>query len=169
VPGKAPWWRTPAFFSYWLPPVLWCGAILAFSGDWGSSGNTLGLVRWLLSFLPSLSPDQLLVLHFYVRKAGHVLAYGILSCLWLRALRGELPLRPPKAFFWALGLSLLVSLADEGHQSFFASRTGCLADVGLDFSAALLAALLCGLAWPGRPRPGSGQGTPAGERNDLSP
>jgi VanZ family protein len=126
-------------------------------------------VRWLLSFLPSLSPDQLLVLHFYVRKAGHVLAYGILSCLWLRALRGELPLRPPKAFFWALGLSLLVSLADEGHQSFFASRTGCLADVGLDFSAALLAALLCGLAWPGRPRPGSGQGTPAGERNDLSP
>jgi VanZ family protein len=156
VPRKAPWWRTPAFFSYWLPPVLWCGAILAFSGDLGSSGNTLGLLRWLLSFLPSLSPGQLPVLHFYLRKAGHVLAYAALSFLWFRAVRGELSLSPRQAFFWALGLSLLVSLADEGHQSFFGTRTGCLADVGLDFSAAFLAALVCGLAWPRRPRPGSG-------------
>jgi VanZ family protein len=152
MPGKALWWRNPNFFSYWLPPVCWGGAILALSGDLGSSGNTLGLLNWLLSLLPAFSPDQLPMLNFYVRKAGHVLAYAALSCLWFRALRGGRSLRPRQAFFGALSLSLLVSLADEGHQSFLTSRTGCLADVALDFSAALLAALGCGLAWPG-PRP----------------
>ncbi len=52
----------------------------------------------------------------------------------------------------ALGLSLLVALVDEGHQAMIRIRGGSLQDVGLDFSAALLAALLTGIFWRPRPR-----------------
>jgi VanZ family protein len=156
VPVKAAWGRTPTFLSYWLPPVLWCTMVLLCSGDWGSSGNTLGLIGWLLSWIPSLSPGQIMVINAYVRKAGHVLVYGIVSFLWFRAFQGNLYYGPKQSFLWALGLSLLVSLVDEGQQGLYLTRSGSLTDVGLDFSAALLAALLCGIFWPTRSRPGSG-------------
>ena len=124
------------------------------SGDLGSSGNTLSLVRWLLSWMiPSLSPAQVLVIHGYLRKCGHVFAYGVLYFLWFRAFQGNLHYSPKKSFLWALGLSLLLALADEGHQSLYQARTGGLGDVGLDFSASLLAALLTAISWRPRPRP----------------
>jgi VanZ family protein len=118
----------------------------------------MGLLRWLLSWIPSLSPGQIMVIHAYLRKVGHVLAYGFLYFLWFRAFQGNLYFSPKKSFLWALGLSLLVSLADEGHQGLYRTRSGSLTDVGLDFSAALLAALLTGIFWPARSRPGPAPG-----------
>ncbi len=150
---KASLLRTSYRLNYWLPPLLWCAGVLVLSGDWGSSGNTLGLVRWLLSWIPSLSPAQVLVIHGYLRKSGHVFAYGVLYFLWFRALQGNLYYSPKKSFFWALGLSLLLALADEGHQSLYQTRTGGLGDVGLDFSASLLAAWLTAIYWQPRLRP----------------
>ncbi len=138
--------------TYWLPPLLWCAGVLTLSGDLGSATHTLGLVQWLLSWLP-LSPAQTLVVHGYFRKAGHVVAYGILYFLWFRAFQGSLHYRPRKSFFWALGLSLLMSMLDEGHQSLYQVRTGSLLDVGLDFSAAVLAALLTAIWWRPRLKP----------------
>jgi VanZ family protein len=151
--AKAAWLRTLVFYSYWLPPLLWGTVVLLFSGDWGSSGHTLGLLRWLLSWIPSLSPAQIMAIHSYFRKSGHVLAYGILYFLWFRAFQGHLSYRVKNAALWSLGLSLLVALVDEGHQAMITSRGGSLQDVGLDFSAALLAALLTAIFWRSRPRP----------------
>jgi VanZ family protein len=162
--AKAAWLRTPIFFSYWLPPLFWCTVVLVFSGDWGSSRHTLGLVRWLLSWFPSLSPAQFKMFHFYFRKSGHVLTYGILYFLWFRAFQGHLCYRVKKAALWSLGLSLLVALMDEGHQAMIRSRGGSLQDVGLDFSAALLAALLTAIFWRPRPRPTPGPAQLASQR-----
>lgn len=162
--AKAAWLRTPISFSYWLPPLLWCAMILVFSGGWGSYQHTLGLLRWLLSWIPSLSPAQFKIIHYYFRKSGHVLAYGILCFLWFRAFQGNLYYRVRNAALWSLGLSLLVALVDEGHQAMIRSRGGSLQDVGLDFSAALLAALLTAIFWRPRPRPNPGPPQLASQR-----
>jgi VanZ family protein len=152
------WWRNPGLYRYWLPPLLWCAGVLALSGDWGSSQNSLGLLRWLLSWFTWLSHSQIVVINSYLRKVGHVLAYAGLYFFWFRAFQGNLYYSPKKSFLWALGLSLLVSLVDEGHQSLFLTRRGGLQDVGLDFSASLLAACLTALFWPTRTRPGPAPG-----------
>jgi VanZ family protein len=145
IPSGRPPGQFSALLGYWLPPLLWSAAVLAMSGDWGAGRQTLGLVQWLCSWIPSLSPAQIQVIHFYFRKTGHVLAYGILYLLWFRAFQGSFRYRPGISFLWALGLSLLLALLDEGHQSRLASRTGSIRDVALDLGGALLAAGLTGI------------------------
>jgi VanZ family protein len=117
-------------------------------------------MRWLLSLVSSLTPTQIKVIHFYLRKTAHVMTYGVLYFLWFRAFQGHLGYSVRKSFFWSLGLSLLISALDEGHQSLFRTRGGKIEDVGLDLSAALLAAWLTAVFWqrPFRLQPASGQG-----------
>jgi len=77
----------------------------------------------------------------YLRKAGHIMAYGGLYFLWFRAWFWRLSPRRGSAILWSLALCLVTALLDEGHQALVPSRTGCLSDVALDFGAAALAAL----------------------------
>lgn len=147
LPGK----RTPRinvkaptlgqFCLYWLPPLLVTAGILLFSGEWGSSRYTLKLLGWLRSWLPLMGPSRMEEANFYLRKAGHALAYATLYVLWFRALRGYFFPRLGPAIFLSLFFCLSTSIADEGHQSFVPSRGGSLWDVSLDFGAAVLAAL----------------------------
>ena len=143
--------RTRNFFLYWLPPLLGTAAILTLSGDWGSGRHTLGLINWLLSWLPLLRPDQVPFAHRCLRKAVHVLAYGTLYFLWFRAYQGHWRYSLTKAFLWSLGLCVLVALLDEGHQAFIASRTGSLGDVALDSAGSTLGAMITFGLWTPRP------------------
>jgi len=135
------------YIYYWAPPILWTIAILALSGDLGSSQRTLSLVRGLLSWIPHITPAQVEIIHGYLRKAGHFLGYAFLYFLWFRAFQGHLRYGLKKSFLLALGLSLGLALADEGHQSIFVSRSGSLWDVALDMSGVFLAALICATLW----------------------
>lgn len=140
------------FCSYWLPPLVWGVAILAFSGDLGSSLQTLPWVKWLVSQLVTLSPSQLELLHNFLRKLGHLLAYGTLSFLWFRTLKGHLRWGLRRSLLGALLLCLIVASLDEGYQSLFPTRNGCLGDVVLDMGGAALGALLTAtLHRPGSP------------------
>ncbi|MGD0826809.1 MAG: VanZ family protein [Desulfobaccales bacterium] len=126
--------------GYWLPPLVWCGVMLALSGDLGSANNTRKLLQWLL---PTLSPAHFELIHFYLRKAvGHVGNYGFLYFFWFRAFRADPGCQGGRAFLWSLGLCLAVALLDEGHQTLLESRTGCLGDVGLDLAGSSGAALI---------------------------
>ncbi|MGO9620710.1 MAG: VanZ family protein [Desulfobaccales bacterium] len=128
------------FLGYWLPVLVWCGLMLALSGDLGSANNTGKVLHWLL---PTLSPAQFELIHFYIRKSvGHVGNYGFLYFLWFRAFRADPGYRGGRAFLWSLGLCLAMALLDEGHQTRLASRTGCLRDVGLDLAGSSGAALI---------------------------
>jgi VanZ family protein len=142
--------RTRNFFSYWLPPLLGTAAIMAMSGDWGSASHTLGLVRWFLSWLTFLSPEQVKVVHVYLRKAGHVMVYGTLYFLWFRAYQGHLRCSLNKAFLWSLGLCVLAAVLDEGHQALYPSRSGCVADVALDSAGSVLGAMVTFAFWTPR-------------------
>jgi len=137
---------------YWLPPILWGLAIIGMSGDAASAPNTFGLLRWLLSWFVALKPAQIDMVNFYLRKTGHAVAYGLMYFLWFRALRGNLGTGPGRAFLYALGLCLLVSVTDEGHQSFTKARGGSGYDVLLDLSGASLAALITFAVWTPRPK-----------------
>jgi VanZ family protein len=139
--------RSPDFWRYWLPPVVWVAAILEMSGTLRAAGNTLPVLKWLLSWFPPLDPKTVTDIHFYVRKTGHVTAYGILYFLWFRALRADARLGAWRSFLAAMGICLLVAALDEAHQSLFRSRGGSVWDVALDLSASGLVALLTAVGW----------------------
>lgn len=160
-------WRDPQFLYYWLPPILWGLAIIGMSGDVASSRNTFGLLQWLLSWFVALKPAQIARINFYLRKTGHVTAYGLMYFFWFRALRGHLNISSGRAFLYALGLCLVVSATDEGHQSLTRFRGGSAYDVLLDCSAAFLAALVTFAVW--RPPDKAAAATNADDRQTAGP
>lgn len=131
----------------WIALILWLIVIAIESTDWLSAHHT-GLILYpLLHFLFSISPDRFEVVHFFMRKGGHVFGYGLLSILLFRAWRETLPVASDAkwTFRWAtiavLGTALVASL-DEWHQSFIPSRTGTVHDVILDTCAGIAAQIL---------------------------
>jgi VanZ family protein len=143
--------RSRGFLWYWLPPLAWCGIVLGLSGDLGSSQQTSGILKWLLSWLPPLSQAQFDRIHFYFRKTlGHFGNYAFVYFLWFRAFRGQKGYRRMRAFFWSLGLCLGLALLDEGHQALFTSRGSSLRDVALDLAGASTAALITSIFWTPR-------------------
>ncbi len=98
------------FLRFWLPPLVWMGLIFFFSSR---------------PHLPSAPQPWLDIL---LKKSAHALGYGVLSWLYLRALREKA--RHPQAT--SLTLALLYALSDEYHQTFVPGRNGTLWDVGVD-------------------------------------
>jgi VanZ family protein len=115
-----------SLLRYWLPPALWMGVI------------------FVLSAQPSLPhhPDTLLDL--ILKKAAHMIEYGILASLLWRALsRGQGALSR-SALVTAFIVSVLYAASDEYHQTFVPGRNGTPVDVGLDTVGALIALLVVG-------------------------
>jgi VanZ family protein len=129
---RSPLWRS------WGPPIFWALFLVVLSGDFGASPHSYHIFDWVLSTFTNLSHETIRFLHPWFRKSLHVIFYGILSVLWFRALLLSFPERRWVNLILALLLTLGVALLDEGHQSFFKSRTGRLGDVGLDMIGAIL-------------------------------
>ncbi len=78
------------------------------------------------------------LIHFFIRKTGHFMGYGMFSAVCFRAfwitLRGAASrlVRQLRAHGLAILATFLVASADEFHQSFLPNRTGCFSDVLLD-------------------------------------
>lgn len=138
------------FLCYWLPPLLWGLVVLGLSGEWGSDTTSLGMLGWLLSWVTTWSPAQLLEINFYARKAAHVTVYAILYVLWHRAFQEQQRYSRSGAFLISMVLCLTFGLMDEGHQLLVNSRTGSIRDVGLDLAGSSLGALLTFALWPAR-------------------
>jgi len=136
----------------WITAILWLIVIAIESTALLSSSNTSRILYPLLHYLFGLDWDRFEVWHFYIRKSGHVVGYGILSILLFRAWRASLPAMtgvkwtPRWATIAILGTALVASL-DEWHQSFIPSRTGRWQDVVLDTCAGLAAQILLFLCW----------------------
>jgi VanZ family protein len=124
-----------------LPALLLAAGILAASGPWASAEHTSSLAQPWFSSL-GLSPEWAAILHFVVRKCGHVLAYAAFGVLALRALRD-----PSRSMAWRTAgfawlLAILLASADETLQSFSPARGGCVTDVLLDSAGAALGILV---------------------------
>lgn len=112
----------------WGAVALWTAVILLSSNDSFASTETGGVLVRLLGSL--LSAETLAAINFLLRKAAHVVAYGILGVLSWRAAEG---------LTIALMIVLAVAAFDEWHQSTTALRTGSPWDVLLDLCGAAIA------------------------------
>jgi VanZ family protein len=121
---------------------MWSGAILLMAGDRGSAVNTWNLMAQLQQFFPFLQTVPTSQLTHYVRVVGHILAYGLLAALWLRACMWQWPMYQIRVLPLSLGMTFLVAVLDEVRQSMHPSRSGTLLDVLLDLSSALTVTLV---------------------------
>ncbi len=117
----------------WLPPLVWMGLIFVVSDQ---------------PSLPSAPGPWDLPL----KKGMHVVAYAILTWLYLRAFRGwwrdDARVRAVSTV-----LAIAYAVSDEYHQTFVPGRSGSLVDVMID-SVGILGAVW--LDWRYANRRGSG-------------
>ena len=120
----------------WLPPLLLTALILIASGQTFSSSNSGAFLAAIVGMLGiDLEPATFASIHFLARKTGHVVAYGLLGALYLRAFRHQLPRRAASIAATLLTV-LVVASIDEWRQSTTVARSGTPADVALDVIAA---------------------------------
>jgi VanZ family protein len=103
----------------WLPPLILMGLI------------------WFFSAQPSLD-SGLGWIDTVGRKLIHFGEYALLSFLWWRLLRTQMPDR--RAALAALLVSSLYAVTDEIHQSFVDGRRGTPVDWAIDTAGAAAAA-----------------------------
>lgn len=132
------------FLRYWLPLLVWLALIFVGSTDLMSAEHTsrflVPFLRWLS---PTISPETLMQVHFYVRKAAHVSEYAVLAALLYRALVNTI-LR--SRALWSAAVVLFVcgfyAMTDEFHQALVPSRTASARDVVVDSFGALFGLLI---------------------------
>jgi VanZ family protein len=96
----------------------------------------LPILQWVF---PDATPAVLGLVRAGIRKAMHLVEFGVLALLWHRALRQPQGNRKAQVGLVAFALSAAFAGADEFHQTFVAGRTGQLVDVGWDSLGAALA------------------------------
>ncbi|MFA5070712.1 MAG: VanZ family protein [Patescibacteria group bacterium] len=103
------------FLKYYLPFILWAGLI------------------FYLSSLPNLKSGFPDVWDFILRKAAHMIEFGILAILALRiGLKGENQGKIKYVYIIVLLFCILYAASDEYHQSFVGGRQMALRDVLID-------------------------------------
>ncbi len=132
-----------SIFRYWLPPLACMAVVMTLSSDEFAATETgsvlLPMFAWLL---PGASPATLDALHGAVRKLAHLIEYGVLAALWLRALRARPGWSWCGAAATAVAISVFWGAVDEAHQTTVVSRTGSPLDVLLDGAGACIGVAL---------------------------
>ena len=124
--------------------MLWAAVILSASSQMLSAEHT---GHWIQEFFATvtgspLAPATMAVVHFTIRKLGHLTEFGIFGALSFRAFRSE---RRGWSMRWAmaaLAAALLIASIDEWHQTFVPGRTGAVTDVLIDVCGAAIAQFL---------------------------
>jgi len=136
--------RRARLYRYWLPPIL-CAAAIFFASTSALSAENTGsaLAAVINAFVGHpLTTSQFNVIHFLVRKAGHLTEYAILGALLFRAFRGEERGWRLRWALYAVAVAALYAASDELHQSFVPGRTPAVADVLIDAAGATLVQVL---------------------------
>jgi VanZ family protein len=135
---------------HWIPAMIGIAVILVESTGTMSATNTS---RWLLPLWIKLSgpitPEHWAVVHYWIRKTGHFVGYGLVSLGFFEGWRATF-VEKTRSHGWVFAvvapLALVSTMAlaswDEWHQSLLPGRTSKVSDVGIDFSGAVVAHLL---------------------------
>jgi len=126
--------------SRYGPLVVWAALIFIGSSSALSGANTSVVLRPVLWLFPQASEATLALIHFLVRKAGHLTEYAILALFAARAFRTSSHELLRNRWFWVSFLFVVAySLSDEFHQSFVPSRTASIYDSMIDSVGGLVA------------------------------
>jgi VanZ family protein len=151
--------------SRYGPLAAWAILIFIGSGNMLSAAHTsvlLSIVKWLV---PSASKEFLSMVHFLIRKAGHLTEYAVLATLGARAFRHSWHQVLRRNWFWlALILVIVYALSDEFHQSFVPSRTASINDCLIDTAGAFIALMI--IRMRGQRRPHAGIRIPISRKRD---
>jgi VanZ family protein len=129
--------------SRYGPLVLWATLIFIGSSNVLSATHTSVLLRPVVWLFPHASEATLAVVHFLIRKAGHLTEYAILALLAARAFRTSSRELLRARWFWiSLLFVVAYSLSDEFHQSFVPSRTASIYDSMIDTLGGLTALVI---------------------------
>jgi VanZ family protein len=133
--------------KYWLPVIIWMGVIFWMSTGMFSYEQTSRYIVPILNFLfPWLVPNQIDMLHELIRKSAHITEYFILGSLLFYAFRsGSKQKWCLRWTMYAIIGVVLYAASDEYHQSFVASRTASIIDVGIDSAGGLLSQIAIAL------------------------
>jgi VanZ family protein len=133
------------FLKYWLPLLIWFGAMFIGSTNLMSSEHTSRYIIPSLVWLnPETSQKTMWTIIIVVRKNAHIIEYAILAFLLWRFLRSFPPLRGKTKMCFAavlLGCAMFAA-SDEFHQTFVRSRTPSVRDVCLDIAGVLIGLLI---------------------------
>jgi hypothetical protein len=135
--------QSRALFFAWLPAAIGVLTIASESSDYLSSAHTGSLLQHLCSWLGCCRDWNFALVNHILRKTGHFAGYGMLCLLFYRAWRltgyilSSSRTRVIDTVF-SLLCTLVISSADEYHQSFLPSRTGRPQDVLLDMAGAAI-------------------------------
>ena len=138
-------YRTPSHhrLSRYGPLVIWATLIFIGSSNVLSATHTSVLLRPVVWLFPHASEATLAVIHFLIRKVGHLTEYAILALLAARAFRTSSHELLRARWFWVSLLFVVAySLSDEFHQSFVPSRTASIYDSMIDTLGGLVALCL---------------------------
>ncbi len=130
----------------WLPVLVWMALILSLSGQ---------------SSLPARqnpATGEVIRSTYTLAKLAHVVEYGVLGLLILRAATsplGGVRLRFMAAALWTVAAATLFGALDELWQSLVPNREPRLGDVLIDGASALAAVCLASVARRLRAGPGS--------------
>ena len=129
--------------SRYGPLVVWATLIFIGSSSALSGTNTSVVLRPVLWLFPHASEATLALIHFLIRKAGHLTEYAILALLAARAFRTSTRELLRTRWFWVSLLFVVAySLSDEFHQSFVPSRTASIYDSMIDSVGGFVALVL---------------------------
>ena len=127
--------RRRVWLTRYLPLLVWIGVIFLLSSGQGASTRTSLFIGPLLTFLfPDASSETIVFYHDVVRKLAHFTEYAVLGFL---ACRAFVLSTGTSFYFFAVGLVVLVAIADETNQSFNPARTGSPVDVLIDVGGGL--------------------------------
>ena len=140
--------RRARIFRY-APLFLWIGLIFFLSSNSGSMTNTSRFIRPFLEWIFPQAPELTIqTYHAFIRKLAHLSVYFVLG------LTTFFPFASSKQnwlknYWFAVSFFVVIAVAalDEFNQSFLASRTSSVFDVGLDTIGGLTALLLCFIYW----------------------
>jgi len=114
---------------HWLLVIAYAVAMFVFAGKQESGAAVTA--QFLAKWLPHLERAEIQHLVFWIRKAGHVAAYGLFTLLSFNALRVTSGLRR-RALPGAVLLAFAVAILDEAYQMRLLHRTGAWSDVLID-------------------------------------
>ncbi len=113
---------------------VWMAVIFAFSATpaTASSQQSGAIAELVTGFLENnASATFMQTIEIIIRKAAHILEYGVLGALWWGYLY-HTPLTSKKRAIFALLIVAVYAASDELHQFFVVGRAARVSDIAID-------------------------------------